>query len=186
MEKEMGKGQPHRIAITGPESTGKTVLCRQLAAYFHEPWVPEYSREYLNSLSGKREYGYDDILAIARGQYNRETAMLQQANEMLFCDTDFMVTHIWGLVKYGKSHEWIRRMAKEKPYDYTLLCDIDLPWEYDPLRENPGDRSPLFHIYVEQLTLYKIPFSIVSGTGEERLRNAVQHLYRQGIGKVTG
>lgn len=179
----MGIGQPLRIAVTGPESTGKTVLCRQLAAYYNESWVEEYSREYLNLLTG--EYGYDDILNIATGQYERETIMLKQAKNLLFCDTDFMVTHIWGMVKYGKSHDWIQRMMTTKPYDYTLLCDIDLPWEYDPLREHPHQREMLFKLYVKELNTRGIPFSVVQGTGNERLMNAVEHLARQGIAKCV-
>ena len=53
-----------RIAITGPESTGKSMLAQQLADHYHTLWVPEFARDYLTSLN--RPYEEDDILYIAR------------------------------------------------------------------------------------------------------------------------
>ncbi len=171
--------KPIRIALTGPESTGKSLLCQQLAEHFNEPWVPEYSREYLSDLKG--DYNFGDILSIAHGQFEKESLQIKKARNVLFCDTDFMVTHIWCMVKYGKSHDWITNMAAKHPYDYTLLCNLDLPWEYDPLRENPHNRDYLFELYTKELTSRNIPFSIVEGTGNERLENAIQILEKQGI-----
>lgn len=168
-----------RIAITGPESTGKSILSRQLAEYFGEPWAPEYSREYLATLD--REYSFYDILKIAKGQYNRELQMLNKAKDYLFCDTDFLVTHIWCKVKYGASHIWIEQMLEEKYYDFTLLCKNDLPWEYDPLRENPNDRDFLFELYLHELKSRSINFSVVDGTGIARLNNAIELLASRGI-----
>lgn len=170
---------PRRIAITGPESTGKSWLCNQLASYFNEPWVPEYSREYLNEIDGA--YNYGDILAIAHGQFAREIYELSKAREYLFCDTDFLVNHIWCEVKYGKSHEWIMKTANEHPYYFTLLCDIDLPWEFDPLRENPHNREHIFNLYKEELETRRMPFSIVNGSGDARLSNAIDLLSKAGI-----
>lgn len=179
MEKKMAGKQPLRIAITGPESTGKTLLCKQLADYYREPWVPEFSRDYLKTIN--RSYDFMDILEIAKGQYNSELSLMQQAKNYLFCDTDFMVTHIWALVKYGKSHEWIDKMAKDSLYDYTLLCNIDLPWEFDPLREHPNQRDQLYAFYHRELTQREIPFSVVQGRGNERLNSAIAGLTSQGI-----
>lgn len=179
MAKKMVSKKPIRIALTGPESTGKSLLCQQLADHFNEPWVPEYSREYLLDLGA--DYNFGDVLAIAHGQFERESLQLKKARHVLFCDTDFMVTHIWCMVKYGKSHDWITNMAEKHPYDFTLLCNIDLPWEYDPLRENPHNRGYLFELYTKELTSRNIPFSIVEGTGDERLENAIKILEKQGI-----
>src|SRR5436190_21605570 len=59
-----------KIVITGPESTGKTSLCQQLAEHFHTEWCPEYAREYL--LKHGMNYSYDDLLTIAKGQVELE------------------------------------------------------------------------------------------------------------------
>jgi nicotinamide riboside kinase len=49
-----------RIAVTGPESTGKSLLTEQLARHYNTVWVPEFARSYLEKLG--RPYDEDDIL----------------------------------------------------------------------------------------------------------------------------
>ncbi len=175
----MGINKPVRIAITGPESTGKSELCISLSKYFNEPFVDEYSREFLAKTGGA--YNYYDILKIAEGQYQKETDLLSTAPNYLFCDTDFLVTHIWAKVRYGKSHQWIEKMIRQESYDFTLLCQVDLPWEYDPLRENPQNRDYLFNLFKDELIKLDYPFGIVTGTGSERLQNAIRLLKSKGF-----
>lgn len=161
-----------RIAITGPESTGKSWLAKELAEHFREPCVPEYARKYLN-VNGN-EYDFNDILTIAQGQFLNEEKLAKQAARFLFCDTDFLVTRIWCLFKYGKSHPWIDFMAENHLYQHYLLCNIDLPWEPDALREHPGQRQELFRMYENELTTRNLPFSIISGDGENRSEAALK------------
>lgn len=163
-----------RIAITGPESTGKSQLSEKLARFYNTVWVNEYSREYLENLG--RDYNYDDILKIAQQQYNLENNEALKANTFLFCDTDFTVTKIWCEFKYGKCHEWISEMFLKHKYDLYLLCDIDLPWIYDPLREHPDKREALFSLYKNTLEKANFNFEIISGTGDKRLNNAIKAL----------
>lgn len=161
-----------RIAITGPESTGKSWLAEQLALYFHAAWVPEYAREYLKSLD--HPYHQEDITKIAKGQWEREKRMARRGGPFLFCDTEFLVTRIWSLVKYGACDPWIDTMANEHRYNLYLLCDIDLPWEFDPLREHPDKRQWLFDLYLEELNSRNFPFRVVKGCGIDRLECAVK------------
>lgn len=161
-----------KIAITGPESTGKSMLAEQLAIHYQTVWVPEYAREYLELLV--RPYEEKDIYLIARGQLSAESSKLQQAGTFLFCDTELLVTKIWSEVKYGRCHPWILETIENHPYELYLLCDIDLPWQYDPLREHPDDRQYLFDLYYNELKNRKYPFAVVHGTGTGRLQNAVQ------------
>jgi NadR type nicotinamide-nucleotide adenylyltransferase len=160
-----------RISITGPESTGKSVLAKQLAEHYRTLWVPEYSREYLDDLG--RPYGYEDIAIIAKGQLEKENRQAANCRGILFCDTDFLVTLIWSRFKYGKCDPWIEEMVNSHRYDLYLLCDIDLPWEFDALRENPGERKQLFGLYHGELERMNVNFAVVSGTGSDRLRNAI-------------
>jgi NadR type nicotinamide-nucleotide adenylyltransferase len=163
-----------RIAITGPESTGKSWLAAGLAEEFSEPWVPEFARFYLEKLN--KPYNFDDVLEIARGQFKTEEAAAALAKEWLFCDTDFLVTRVWCLVRFGKSHPWIDQMADQHLYAHYLLCNTDLPWEADPLREHPHLRKELFEMYLTELEKRRLPFTIVSGTGDERLMKGVEVL----------
>ena len=159
-----------RISITGPESTGKSWLAQHLAGHYKTLWVPEYARKYLESIN--RPYTYDDILIIAQTQFEAENNA-SKMSDLLFCDTDFCVTNIWCKVKYGKSHPWITQKLEQNLYNLYLLCDIDLPWQYDPLREHPEMRATLFGMYQDLLSGHGFNYRIVSGTGDERLQNAI-------------
>ena len=165
-----------RIAITGPESTGKSMLAEELAAHYETVWVPEYAREYLEILG--KPYGEKDILLIARGQLAAEESLAGKANRFLFCDTELLVTKIWSDVKYSRCHPWILETIEKQRYDLYLLCDIDLPWQYDPLREHPDQRQFLFDLYYRELNERKFPFGVVHGTGPDRMKNAARLIER--------
>lgn len=158
-----------RISVTGPESTGKSWLAKRLAEHYHTQWVPEYARKYLEEIN--RPYDYNDILKIAQKQFEYENAATE-TTELLFCDTDFCVTSIWCEVKYKKCHDWITAKLEQNNYSLYLLCDIDLPWQCDPLREHPEMRSELFGMYINLLEEHRFNYCVVNGTGEERLHNA--------------
>ncbi|MFU8843998.1 MAG: AAA family ATPase [Bacteroidales bacterium] len=161
-----------KIAITGPESTGKSTLSNQLASHYHCLWVPEFAREYLNNLN--RSYGYDDILQIAKGQVKLENQAAAASSGFLFCDTEMTVCKIWCEFKYGRVHPWILKQLEKQRYDLYLLMDTDLPWQHDPLREHPDKRKQLFDLYRNELISHYRPFMIISGTGEERLQRAIE------------
>lgn len=160
-----------KVAITGTESTGKSLLAKQLAGYFHTVFVPEYAREYIENLG--RTYNFSDILNIAKGQLERETALYPKINKIIFCDTEFIVTKIWSEHSFRKCDEWILNTIENHVYDLYLLMNIDLPWEYDPQREHPNKREYLFNLYKQELSGRGFPFEIISGNGETRLQNAV-------------
>ena len=167
-----------RIAVTGPESTGKSQLSAELAGFFGTVWVPEYAREYIDRL--ERPYTERDILEISKGQLEREEAMAVKASGILFCDTELTVTRIWSEVKYGRCDPWILEQIKTHPYDLYLLCDIDIPWENDPQREHPHLREHLLGLYRKELESRDCRFELVSGLGPARLDNAVR-LIRKNI-----
>ncbi len=160
-----------RISISGPESSGKTWLSRQLADHYRTRFVEEYSREYLE-IHGAG-YGIEDVVRIAKGQLERENAMARQCEHLLFCDTDLLVTKIWCEVVYHRCPAWIEDRFHDHVYDLYLLCFPDIPWEADPLRENPNDRDILFDLYQKALEEKGLPFKIVKGLGEARLKNAI-------------
>ncbi len=160
--------QPKRIAITGPESTGKTTLAQALAADFGTIWVPEYAREYLEHLG--RPYVFEDLEVIARGQRELEERYARLANRYLFCDTDLLVIKIWSAYKYQQTAPFVLESLSNRPYDLFVLCGTDVPWEYDPLRENPGEREELYQLYKKELTDHSMPFIEVSGSLEERVK----------------
>lgn len=166
-----------KIAITGPESTGKTQLAKQLANYYNTVCVPEFAREYIDLI--ERPYNYDDIEIIAKKQIQSESVLIKQATKFLFCDTDLLVTKVWSDFVFGKCSNWIEEKLVNHKYDSYLLCDVDLEWEYDPQREHPHKRNELFEIYKNHLTNLKFPFAIVNGKGKDRILNAINIINKQ-------
>lgn len=160
-----------RVSITGPESTGKSRLAEQLAGHFNAFYVPEVSRTYLARIG--RPYNFDDIAIIAREQLALENETAAGTKGLVFCDTDLLVCKVWSLFKYGKCDPWLERMTDEHRYGLYLLCAVDLPWEFDPLREHPGQRDDLFAMYRDELEAMNADYAIISGIGEERLIGAV-------------
>ena len=160
-----------RIAITGPESTGKSELARQLANHYKTSWVPEYARMYLGRLD--RKYVAGDLPIMAHKPHEKEEEAMSSADRFLFCDTEFIVFKIWSEDKFGSCDPWILEMADKARYSLYLLCDIDLPWSPDKLREDPGRREILFDRYLKELKSRNLPFKIISGIGNQRLQHAI-------------
>lgn len=167
----------YKIAITGPESTGKSTLAAKLANHFKTVWIPEYAREYIDNLN--RPYGYDDLEKILAGQLVREEEGLSKANRFLFCDTEPTVMKIWSSYKYGRVPDYIAEMCTSHMYDLYFLMNIDLPWVYDPQREHPEKRSFFFQWFQNELTLKNSPIFTISGRQEERFDAAASIINHQ-------
>lgn len=172
-----------KIAITGPESTGKTMISEELANHYRTVWVPEFARYYLKKID--RPYNYDDILEIATSQQKSEMALKKIANRILFSDTELLVTKIWCEVKYQKCHPRIIQNIEKQDYDLYLLMNTDIPWVDDPMREHPGLRDWLFLLYKNELEKYRFNFRIVTGTGNDRLKNAIKFVDELVISRKT-
>lgn len=168
-----------RVVVLGPESTGKSTLCEQLAGHFSTSWVPEYARKYL--LERGAQYTYDDLLHIAQQQIMLEdqyAVKLAETNRspLLFIDTDLYVMKVWCEYVFGKCHSWILDQIALRSYNLYLLCDTDLPWVEDELREYPDleSRRELYYIYKDIMLNQPVAWMNISGNYEQRLTKAVK------------
>ena len=164
----MEKAVKH-IVITGPESSGKTTLTKAIAKALNTDYTEEYAREYLNS---NTSYKQEDLLMIAQGQLQKERA---NANPIAIHDTDLITIKIWSEYKYNQCDPWIleqieQQKSKNRIY---LLCKPDIPWEADPLRENPSNRAELFKIYKKELEYLGHDYFVV----DERVRLQLKILF---------
>lgn len=162
-----------KIVVIGPESTGKSTLSKALAEQLNTVWVPEYARTYLEQK--KQAYQFEDLYSIAKGQIESEDAEAIKAHQYLICDTDLYVVKVWSEHKYGKVDSFILETIAQRQYDAYILCDIDIPWNADPLREHPEPemRQYFFNIYKDIVLHTGKAFIIVRGNESERLKQAL-------------
>ncbi|HEV8084323.1 MAG TPA: ATP-binding protein [Chitinophagaceae bacterium] len=190
-----------KFVIIGPESTGKSTLCSQLAEHYKTLWVPEYAREYL--LKKGTDYAYDDLLTIAKGQIDGEEIITNQFADkieapgfeknkhrtsdivhhkskkaFLFIDTDMYVMKVWCEYVFNKCHNWILNRIAERDYDGYLLCNADLDWVADALREYPDKtiRQKLYYYYKDVMINQTIPWVDITGNYTERFEKAVKFI----------
>ena len=171
-----------KITIIGPESTGKSSLCKLLAERYKTIWCPEYAREYL--LEHGTNYTYNDLLTVAKGQLALEEEYINKVKHrwngtptapLLFLDTDMYVMKVWCEYVFNQCHLFILEKIIEQKCDLYLLCNIDLPWVKDELREYPDlkSRQELYHIYKDILINQTVPWIEVGGNYEQRFNSAV-------------
>lgn len=165
-----------KVALFGPESTGKTTLSNHLARYYNSVWCPEYAREYLQKKwnDQRKVCEEKDMLPIAYGQMNTENELAQKATDVLICDTALLETMVYYELYYNQCDSSIKEAALSNSYDIYFLTYIDVPWEYDDLRDHPDQREELFELFKSTLDRYNKPYIILKGGKKERLDKAVE------------
>jgi NadR type nicotinamide-nucleotide adenylyltransferase len=160
-----------KIAVVGPESTGKSTISAQLAEHYQTVWVPEYARGYCEQLTAP--CSWEDEINMFHGQLKLEESLLPEANKVLICDTTFITVKIWSDHVFGKTPDVVLEALPKHVYDLYLLMDIDLPWQDDPLRDFPHLREHFMEVWHRELQSLKVPYKVISGSDEMRFRNAV-------------
>lgn len=171
------------VAILGAESTGKTTLCRDLAAHFGCPWVPEYMRTYLQAKWDKEHLTctWEDLLPIAQGQIELENKLAAQAaqnsdSSYLFCDTSLFELMVYANWYYGDCPDALTQAALTHHYDLILLTEVDIPWVADDLRDSPHQRDEISAYFESQLTRHQKPFHRIGGDRDERVQQVLEWL----------
>ena len=159
-----------KVGIIGPESTGKSTLASYLAHRYGGVLVPEYAREYMEKRACASAYTYEDVVNIAQQQVQQ----LQNSNHggitegyrsnVVFFDTELIITKVWFLHKFGKCPEFVEKALHDYPMDVYLLCYPDMEWVPDPVRENPDIREYLFDWYEREIQALGIPYYIIRHT----------------------
>ncbi len=171
MEKKL-ENTLRKIAIVGPESTGKSFMASRLAREFETWYVPEYSRYYCEGLD--KTYTLQDELNMFYGQVALENSLVDVIDHpLLFCDTTILTVKIWSDHLFGSTPPEVLAEIRLRPYDYYLLMDIDLPWEDDPLRDFPDKREYFMEVWKMELSDLNADYTIIRGEGEVRYQNGI-------------
>ena len=171
------KQRPKIIAITGAESTGKSNLARELSEHYGAPFIPEYARDYIQNLD--RKYTFEDVEYIAQKQVEQYNDLIKSDFQVIFLDTWLLITKVWFEVVFGRVPHWIENELKNTKIDLFLVCDTDLPWISDPVRENGGEnRERLQEKYISEIGKYGFPYEIIQGMNGTRVQNAISVIDR--------
>jgi NadR type nicotinamide-nucleotide adenylyltransferase len=169
-------GSVIRVCVTGPESTGKTTLATRLAEWARADVVPEASRRYAERTTG--ELRLADVSPIAR----EHIALAEAARGPLaVIDTDLLSTVLYSRHYYGAVPRWILRAEHDRRADLYLLCDVDVPWVPDGVRDRPSNRDEMFALFRDALARRKARTVVIRGDWERRWTTA-----RDALSEVIG
>lgn len=161
-----------KIAVVGPESTGKSTISAQLADHYQTVWVPEFARGYCEKLT--QPCTWEDEINMFNGQLQLENELAPKAKRILICDTTFITVKIWSDYMFGQSPPEVLEKLPEHSYDFYLLMNIDLPWEDDPLRDFPHMREHFMEVWHKELKALQARYTLISGSNQERLHNSIK------------
>jgi NadR type nicotinamide-nucleotide adenylyltransferase len=161
-----------KIAVVGPESTGKSTMSAFLAKHYNTVWVPEYARSYCEKLT--EQPTWQDEINMFYGQLASEAEILPKANKLLICDTTFLTVKIWSDEIFGETPQQVIDELPKHPYDLYLLLSIDLPWQDDPLRDFPNMREHFMAVWHKELKDLNANYVTISGAGEDRYKSAIK------------
>jgi NadR type nicotinamide-nucleotide adenylyltransferase len=168
-----------RVCLVGAESTGKTTLARALAEHYGTIWVPEYGREYsaIKMQSADAEaWRSEEFVHIAAEQSRREDRAAREANRLLICDTDALATGIWHERYMGTPSLEVEALAAPCRYDLYLVTDIGTPFIQDGTRDGEHIRHWMHARFLEELERQGRCFALVSGSHQERMTAAIEHI----------
>jgi nicotinamide riboside kinase len=176
----------YRVAIVGASSTGKSTLAQALAAHHQTLWVPEYLREFVDTL--QRTPQEHEQISIATTQVRRESLMASEleqvslrlpgvVSQFLFCDTTPLMTAIYSQIYFGAVDAELAQLTRSHRYDFTLVTAPELGWTPDGLqRDSTVSMQHLHGAVIAMLADLQTPYQLISGSVEQRLRQALDYL----------
>jgi NadR type nicotinamide-nucleotide adenylyltransferase len=158
------------VVVTGSECTGKSTLARQLAQRYSVECVPEFVREFARTVGGTIQFS--DHGPIARGQIALEDECASRASGLVIHDTDLLNTVVYCRHYFGRCPQWIEAAAADRRADMYLVCDIDLPWVPDGMRDRGDRREEMHELFLSELRDSGTPWELVRGDPATRLARA--------------
>lgn len=167
-----------RVALLGPESSGKTTLAHALALALRTRCADEYGRQLWTERQGQLDEA--DLLAIAREQVRREESLLCQSREVLVCDTSPLTTLAYSQLLFGRVAPELAQWAKRQ-YDLIVYCAADFEFVQDGTRVGPGFQREQDAFTRDELRRRGIDVLEVRGSIVQRLTQVLAVLRERGL-----
>lgn len=165
-----------KVALLGAESTGKTHLAQALARHYEASGrraeaVPEALRDWCAAMG--RTPRPEEQMGIAQEQERRVDEALTRA-EVVIADTTALMVAVYSAMLFEDGSLYRFATERQRSYEHTLLTGLDLPWVPDGMqRDGPHVQGPVDALVRDILGKAGVPYRVVYGQGEERLRNAL-------------
>ncbi|MBM3177609.1 MAG: ATP-binding protein [Bacteroidetes bacterium] len=156
--------RPVVVCFFGPESTGKTTMAKKMALEFNAEWVPEVSREMIDS----NQFTIEDIIRIGKAQTERMLKASTGGNRLIICDTDLITTQLYSAHYLGIVPAVLHELEKRVRIDQYFLFNTDVPWVADGLRDLGDQREKMMKVFSEALTARNIQAIPVVGDYDQR------------------
>lgn len=160
------------VVFLGAPSTGKTSIAERMAKEYETQWMPEYGREYWEKNQVNRKLSAEQLIEIAEGHLEREENLLFQANKYLFTDTNALTTLMFSQYYHGFALPKLIELANQavSRYDLVFLCDTDIPYDNTWDRSGDANRIVFQKQIIGDLLVRKIPFLLLNGNIETRVK----------------
>lgn len=179
-----------KFIFVGPESTGKTTLCKILSERYNSLWVPEACRtmaeektSIINPNICANEINFNftlqDFIDMANRQNKEEFILTQNSDKILICDNDSFAITIWCERYLGKYHNEIYDIYKNADFlnnkdKIYILTKPNVPFVQDGLRDGEHIRDWMFERFLQELTDKCLNFHIIDSSDyKERIDKAI-------------
>lgn len=175
-----------KFIFVGPESSGKTTLCKVLSEKYNTLWVQEYCRvaaeekkQDINTDEIKFNFTLDDFINMAHRQNREEYEYSKYCEKLLICDNDTFALTIWCERYLNNYHSEIYDIYKNAFYlnndsKIYILTKPNVPFIQDGFRDGEHIREWMYNRFISELKKNNMKYYIIDSPNyEERLQNAI-------------
>ena len=190
-----------KFVSVGPESTGKTTLCKILSEKYKTLWVQEYCRvaaeektknikeektknikeEKPKNITDEINFNFtlDDFINMAHRQNQEEYDYSKKVNKILICDNDTFALTIWCERYLNKYYTEIYDIYKNANYLHNdkkiyILTKPNVEFVQDGFRDGEHIREWMYLRFIEELKLKKMKYYIIDSPDyKKRLEMAI-------------
>lgn len=162
-----------KVVILGTESTGKTTLTENLAAYFNCSKVLEAGRDLIPD---SNEFSIDDLYLVAREHAKRIDETAAGNSALVIIDTDIHITKSYCRYTFHKELEVSDDIYRANKAHLYLYLNNDVEYYQDGTRLSEDERNKLDFSHRQVVKEANLPVIEISGNWEERFQQAVEQI----------